>query len=172
MCIMFVQYAYSLQLTDAELPTKTKAGYKLDEHGLTKFYYPVKTLAIQALLSVVFWVTCWGKNTREKNANRDSVLMQSQYDPSNPIDKTEDEIYMNKHLWFSLLQYSSGAVELCLQILDLHLHGYVIGTSHRRTSLHLSNRVFILLTRLRYQLSGTIRDYCMPSIMIKILSYS
>jgi len=47
MCIMFVQYAYSLQLTDAELPTKTKAGYKLDEHGLTKFYYPVKTLAIQ-----------------------------------------------------------------------------------------------------------------------------
>ena len=44
---MFVQYAYSLQLTDAELPTKTKAGYKLDEHGLTKFYYPVKTLAIQ-----------------------------------------------------------------------------------------------------------------------------
>ena len=47
MCIMLVQYVYSLQLTDAELPTATEAGYKLDEAGLTKSEYPVKTLAIQ-----------------------------------------------------------------------------------------------------------------------------
>ena len=47
MCIMLIQYVYSLQLNDAELPTKTKTGYQLDELGLKKSDYPVKTLAIQ-----------------------------------------------------------------------------------------------------------------------------